>query len=475
MSRHSRTVGAKEAPGYRWEITITAALVLITLGLLLVRPKSNSHESEESSGSADTPAVAASGTSSEIRSERSHRISRPATQPTAGEIVANKLAQFGRSRREIVRAIARRSNRDVPAEVERFFDALETGRWEEIDAAFSAMATRSGQYEGSTHSPELDEFWPAVLDAYGPAEQAHLWPAQKLLDYGQAVLGSLKPGMVYVGGTDEGRFIPTFLNDTSDGEHHVVLTQNALADGRYLDYVNFLYGDRFAALTKGDSERAFQDYISDAQKRLLHDQQFPDEPKQLRPGEDVRMIDGKVQVSGQVAVMSINENLLRSLMENNPDLTFALQESFPFGTLYKDAAPLGPIMELGVQDQQGAMTHESAAQSLGYWRTTAQQLLSDPQASGSKETLASFSHLAVGQANLFAGHNYVSEAEEAYRLATQLSPGHSDATFGLAKLFAGSGRTDEALQLLNNFAANYPDKAAAVKNFRGSLNIGIQP
>src|SRR5439155_5980414 len=133
-----------------------------------------------------------------------------------------------------------------------------------------------------------------------------------------AVLGSLRPGMLYVGGTDPGCFIPTFLNETAEGEHHIVLTQNALADGTYLDYLNFLYGDRLATLTQDDSQRAFQDYLADAQKRLQHDQEFPDEPKQIRRGEDVRLVDGKVQVSGQIAVMAINEKLLQTLMDKNP-------------------------------------------------------------------------------------------------------------------------------------------------------------
>ena len=38
-----------------------------------------------------------------------------------------------------------------------------------------------------------------------------------------------------------------------------------------------------------------------------HDQQFPDEPKQIRPGEDITAIDRRLQVAGQVAVMAINE------------------------------------------------------------------------------------------------------------------------------------------------------------------------
>src|SRR5206468_40123 len=155
-------------------------------------------------------------------------------------------------------------------------------------------------------SGDLHQIWRPIQEAWGAAREAHNWPAQTLLNYGNAILDSLQPGMVYAGGTDPGCFIPTMLNETGEGEQHIVLTQNALADGTYLDYLNTLYGDQMTTLTKEDSERAFKEYTDDAQKRLEHDQQFPNEPKQIRPGENVRIVDGKVQVSGQVSVMAIN-------------------------------------------------------------------------------------------------------------------------------------------------------------------------
>src|SRR5213075_1107206 len=288
------------------------------------------------------------------------------------------VVQFGRNRREIAQAIGKRANRAVPPEVEKFFDAVEAGQWEEIKTEFDALAKRSGQYDHSTHSPDLDLFWPAVLDAYGVAEQAHLWPAQKLLDYGEAVLASLRPGMVYVGGTDNGRWIPELLNETGEGEPRVMLTQNALADGRYLEYVTELYGGRLNSLSSEDSQCAFQAYVADAQKRLEHDQQFPDEPKQLRPGEDVKVVDGKVQVTGQVAVMAINEKLFQMLMDKNPNASFAMEESYPFKSMYGTASALGPIIEMGTAPQQSDLNATQAAQSVDYWQTAAAQLLSDP-------------------------------------------------------------------------------------------------
>jgi hypothetical protein len=297
--------------------------------------------------------------------------------------------------------------------------------------------------------PDLDllALGSSLLETLGVAEAVHNWPAQKLLDYGNSILDSLRPGMVYVGGTDPGRFIPTLLNETSAGEHHVVVTQNALADRSYLEYADFLYKDQLGTLTKEDSDRAFQDYIADAQKRFQHDQEFPNEPKQIRPGEDVRMIDGKPQVSGQIAVMAINEKLLRALMDKNPDAFFAIEQSFPFTSMYGDTRPLGPIMELLVQDEQNTLTSERAAQSVDYWRTTAQQLLSDPDAANAHTIRMTYGKMAAEQAALLLHHGHAAEAEQAFRIATEIGPASPEAVFRYVNVLAGQMRFDEALQV----------------------------
>jgi hypothetical protein len=246
------------------------------------------------------------------RARRLNRFSSAGPAPDAREVVAGKVIRFAQDRLGLVQAMAEHYKVAVPQDVERFFAAAATGRWEELKALFESLKKLR---DSSEAHEEIKKLWPAILETFGVAEVAHYWPAQKLLDYGQDVLGSLRSGMVYVGGTDAGRFIPTLLNETSEGERRVVITQNALADGSYFDYLRFLYGDRMTLPTPEDSQRAFQDYTSDAQKRLAHDQQFPDEPKQVRPGEDIRSADSRVQVSGQVAVMAINERLFQMILD----------------------------------------------------------------------------------------------------------------------------------------------------------------
>ena len=451
----------------RWSWFLAAGCVLVIV-IALLSPRhqaplsqtdSTTNSPEESVG-AKLPAI--------DRVRRAERGLTPAPKPSAEAIVANKVSQFARNRLEIVQAIARKSKVGVPDEVGRFFEAMEAGRWDEIEGLAKTLRE-------NLRSAGLIELWPPIHEAWGAVQEAREWPAQKLLDYGDAVLGSLRPGMVYVGGTDPGRWIPTLLNETSEGEHHVVLTQNALADGTYLKYLSFLYGERLNTLNDDDSKRAFDDYLTDARNRLQHDQEFPDEPKQVRPGEDIRNNDGKIQVSGQVAVMSINEKLLQALMAKNPDAAFGLQESFPLKSTYGEAVPLGPIMELRAPDAQSVFTAERAAQSLDYWRTTAQQLLSDPEAAGSPNTLMTYSHEAVAQANLLASHSYTAEAEQAYRLASQLWPGNPESTASLAAMLAQAGRADEARHLLDDFGKKYPDQLPDLERVRASWVLRTPP
>ena len=434
----------------RWPWVLGMGCLLLLIIGLLVRWRGGTASQINDSAARSTPADAVADGKA-VRVPRA----RPGGALTAEEIVSGKVRQYARLRRDYVHALARRANKQVPSEVEEFFDALERGNWEEIESRFKAL--RPGEGKGwallrgeAALRTELQDIWPAIHDAFGAAQEAHLWPAQKLLDYGHAVLDSLRPGMVYVGGTDPGRWIPALLNDTRDGERHIVLTQNALADKGYLDYVAFQYGDRFATLTQTDADRAFADYMADAQKRLEHDRQFPNEARQLRPGEDVKMVDGKLQVSGQVSVMAINERLFKMILENNPELPFAMEESFPFKSVLAEASPLGPIMEVNPRDQQNALTPERAAETVDYWRNATGQLLNDPDAQGSDAVRKSYSKLLSSQGGLLEERKHMAEAEQLFRLASEVCPSSPEAVFRYINLLVSQGRVSETLPIVEN-------------------------
>ncbi len=463
---------------YFWWLIGGCAVVLLVAMLWPRRPALRA----DASGAASITATGSSSSSGRVAPAHpfARRSSSPAAHPadglTAEEIVTNKVVQFARNRRKLMHDMAGRLKVKVPPKLDEFFTTAESGKWEDIEAAFKSLAAyktnlieaaeknrdAAGKFGPEDEAWALANLWPSVTEMHGVAEAAHTWPAQRLLDYGNAILDSLRPGTVYLGGTDAGRYIPTLLNETSEGERHVVLTQNAFADGTYLEYTRALYGDRLATLTAEDSQRGFQEYMADAQKRMKHDQEFPNEPKQLRPGENVRVDNNRMQISGQVAVMAINDRLVQILMEKNPGVPFAIEQGFPLNSTYAGATPLGPIMELGSPNQPSAITAERATQAVDYWRNAAQQLNADTTANDSLAIRNAYAKMASEQGALLLARDHAPAAEQAFRIATEISPGQADAVSGYVKYLGERGRFDEAIQVLENALKAAPDN----KQFR---------
>ena len=379
--------------------------------------------------------------------------------PTAEEIVAAKLKKFSVKRRALVDALAKSHDIEVLPDVKRFFDALDAADWDEIHHLFKILSKELNGFDGTDSLRPI--YWRSILEAYGAAEQVHLWPPQQLLDYGNGILDSLAPGMVYIGGTDPGCFICTMLNETTEGEQHLTLTQNALADASYLSYLTAVYGDGLNIPTQEDSQNAFSQYIADATKRMQHDEQFPDEPPQLLPGENVTTVDGHTSANGLVSVMEINNILTQTLLEKNPDLSFAMEESFPMAATYAGSAPLGPIVELRAGD---TMTADEAAQSVNYWQSEAQNLQDAGETSES--VLKSYAHDANSQGNLLSNNNFPSEAGQAYQTALNIWPGSEEAITGLTRVLAQQGQFDQAGQALDTFLQNNPQQSQTVSNLR---------
>ena len=138
---------------------------------------------------------------------------------------------------------------------------------------------------------------------------------------------------------------------------------------------------------------------------------------------------------------------------------------------YANALPLGPLMELGAANDRNTFTAERAAQSLEFWRGASQQLLADPEAGGSQDTLKAYSHDTASAGNLLAAHNFTTEAEQAYRLASQVWPENPEATGALADLLMRTGREAEARQLLEEFTRNYPKRIQDLKRASSAMTL----
>ncbi len=115
-----------------------------------------------------------------------------------------------------------------------------------------------------------------------------------------------------------------------------------------------------------DSQRCFQEYMADAQERM--------KKNQLRPGEDVRIVDNRVQVSGQVAVMAINALLAKVIFDQNPNNDFFIEESFPLEWMYPHLTPFGIIMKINRQ-QLPELTEDIVKKDHEFWSDYSERLI----------------------------------------------------------------------------------------------------
>ena len=225
---------------------------------------------------------------------------------------------------------------------------------------------------------------------------------------------------ILFGGTDPGRFAPTYMifcesfvppsckpmDPNFDRRDVYLITQNALADSTYLQYLRAQYFRSaqkdplfFQELLRGpeerednyytnilarlagmildgplerrgariearwrkegvyppkeiyipspeDSQRCFEEYTKDVARRS--------QLNQLQPGEIVIPVTNangqvSVQVSGQAAVMKINGLLCKVIFDHNPDNDFYVEESFPLDWMFPHETPSGVIMKINRQ------------------------------------------------------------------------------------------------------------------------------
>lgn len=151
--------------------------------------------------------------------------------------------------------------------------------------------------------------------------------------------------------------------DENPNSHTLIRLNRILLEEAYpgliAKSVGGVYPDReIKTATPEDSQRCFHEYLSDAQRRL--------QLKQLRPGEDVRVIENRVQVSGQVAVMAINGLLTKVMFDKNPGHDFFIEESFPLDWMYPHLSPYGIIMKIN-REPLPELTEEMVAKDHEFW------------------------------------------------------------------------------------------------------------
>jgi hypothetical protein len=289
------------------------------------------------------------------------------------------LTTFCEAKEQQARALATNLNLTVSPDIWDYFKAAKQGDWLGVSNAYAQLKPRAGQYIGSVNDSTVNTpIWQTIIEVEIAYESFAMGGTKYPLAFGEGIIQSIPAGSIYFGGTDPGRGLVTALCKSQiKGDPFYTLTQNALAGELYMVYLRSMYGKRIYIPTTNDSQKAFQDYTQDITRRMEHDRQFPNEPMQLKPGEDVHTDrDGRIQISGQVAVMEINGLLVKDIFDHNTNCEFYIEESFPLEWMYPYLSPHGLIFKLN-RAPMAALPAEQVAADHAFWSKQCGAMLGD--------------------------------------------------------------------------------------------------
>ena len=306
-----------------------------------------------------------------------------------------------------------------------------------------------------------------------------------------------KDAILY-GGTDPGRFVPTYLifcesrvkpkdrfrDHTFDRSDVYIITQNALADNTYMSYIRDHYDfsrptpANAATIAKflpwqqevfklgwkllgrdemypkepifipsqEDSNRAFQQYVTDVQAG------------RIQAGADVQFENGRVSVQGVQGVMAINGILAKWIFDKNKDKhAFYVEESYVIPWMYPYLRPHGVIMKLEKDPLPSPQENPDlwagiVSQDRSYWDALTAEFLAREDFRRNSDAQKSFSKMRSALAGLYLSRGMQQEAEYAFKQAMALCIESPEACFRLADLYMQQRRFGEAEEIIAQYA-----------------------
>ncbi len=283
------------------------------------------------------------------------------------------------------------------------------------------------------------------------------WNPALLEQYAEGILGSIPAGSVYFGGTDPGRFVITMYSETSKDPNVVVLTpkfvitQNALVDTRYAEYLRLTQGDRLWLPSTNDVRDALQQCINDIRDRQRRGE---------RLGPDEQVV-GSNTVRGVTAVMNINGIITRMIFDHNKEKhPFFVEESYVIAWMYPYMEPHGLILKLNKESLK-ELDPAVVAQDRKFWDGLTQELLADRRFLGNESAQKTYSKLRSAIGGLYVYRHMTNEAEAAFKQALDLCPISPEANYRLAQLYQQSNRFDDAIAVMQHLGSQLrpgPDK-----------------
>jgi tetratricopeptide (TPR) repeat protein len=298
-------------------------------------------------------------------------------------------------------------------------------------------------------------------------------------DFGADILRNMDRNAVYYGGSDFGRFVPTYMvfvesqqpdrwkrDPAFDRRDVTVITQNALCDSHYSQYIRQQYDPRFRP--------APQQYTA-FEKWLGRDKAYPQIPVvclsqqevsacweeyRNRPDVAARIKSGETDRfglrPGTNDIFEINAIAAQRIFEKNKQgHTFYLEQSVPMEWTYPYMLPDGLIFKLSPA-KLAALPAAAIAADHQFWDVYSAKLLADPRFRIDDDATITFGKLAMNHADLYHWRKLPKDEEYFLKLSNRLSPQLQETVMRLNDLYLSQQRYDEALALMKQAELDDP-------------------
>ena len=283
--------------------------------------------------------------------------------------------------------------------------------------------------------------------------------------YGHDMLVDLPKDSFVFGGTDPGRFVPTYMvfgesfektkrDPAFDRRDLYIVTQNALADTFYNRYIRSHY----------TAERPTT--FSWVEKLLGRDKTYPEERLTFPHREDIiglfeTLMRQYQQNPGampnpQTDPVALNSAVAEWIFLRNRDRKdgtprhFYVEESFPMQWSYPYAIPHGLCYEIA-HDKMDALPPGTAEKDLAWWDDYIRKLEAVPGFRDDDLAMHSFAKLRNTGGNIYSFRNMNDAAERAYKQALYMWPANTETTSNLVNLYTRLGRYKDARDLVAGY------------------------
>lgn len=275
-------------------------------------------------------------------------------------------------------------------------------------------------------------------------------------DYGRDMLKDLPRDAFVFGGTDPGRFVPTYMilgesfvdpkhrrDPSFDRRDLVIVTQNALADAFYQRYIRDHY-----APERPKAKGWFEHWLGRDKHYPPDDTLMPNDQELMGIVKNVtsNLPPGANPQDPSVGIL-YHAAIAQWIFEKNKHKRdFFIEESFPMEWTYAYAVPNGLSYRLNKEPLE-TLPPEAVEEDFRFWNAYVERLLADKNFHEDFDAKRSFSKLRNSTGNIYRARGMWPEAERAYRQALQLHPINMETLMALNDLLRSQKRWNEMAEI----------------------------